>query len=310
MAIKMFISYSSDDIRFVEKLELLLARKFKNKIDPVISAHQKEIGRDISKKIIGNIEECKWFLTLLTRNSISNPTVMHELGYANALLKPMIITRIIPVVERIKNDSGKYVPIDTGVFFDRNIESAKYIAEEDKWDECINDIEEYLRNAYENEMKPEHEVLEDKARRQSEYGYNWEAAEKYKEAGRALTKSGEIEKAIDNYREAAQQYVKAEYHWEAAQQYNTIARILEKSYEPHEAANEYRLKGDLLSENEDEYTWEAAQSFVKAGRLYEKVSDLPAAKSCYEKAVELFDANGNDFEADEIRKRLRKLLGG
>ena len=124
VAIKMFISCSSEDNRFVDRIELLLARKFRNKIEPVISAQQKKIGVSIPQKIIGNIEECKWFLALLTRNSISNPTVMHELGYANALFKARSITRIIPIVERIRDDSGKYVPIDAGVFFDRNIESA------------------------------------------------------------------------------------------------------------------------------------------------------------------------------------------
>ena len=310
MAIKMFISYSSDDIRFVEKLELLLARKFKNKIEPVLSAQQKEIGGDIPKKILGHIEECKWFSGLLTRNSIINPTVTHELGYANALLKSGIITRIIPIVERVKDTSGKYVPIDTGVFFDRNIESAKYIAEEDKWDECISDLSEYLDRAYEKELKPEHEVLEEQAKQLSEHGYDWEAAEKLKESGRALINQIKIKEGIDNYHKSIELYVKSEHYWEAAQQYNTIAKILEKSYEPHEAANEYRLKGDLLSENEDEYTWEAAQSFVKAGGLYEKVGNLDNARFCYLKAIKLFEANGDDSEADKIRKRLRKVLGG
>lgn len=303
----MFISYSSKDIRFVDRIELILARKFKNKIDPVISAHQKEIGRDISEKIIGNIEECKWLLVLLTRNSISNPTVMHELGYANALFRSRRLTRIIPIVEKIKDDSGKYVPIDTGVFFDRNIESAKYIDEENKWDECINDVVEYLNNAYVKQIKPNHEVLEESAKQLLEYGYNWEAAENYKEVGRDLINQGEIEKGIDNYRKAGQQYVKSEYYWEAAQQYNTIASVLEMSHKIHEAANEYKNRGDVLSQNTIEYTWEAAQSYGKAGGLYEKTDDLSAAISCYRRAIELFGMNGNDFEANNVRKRLQRL---
>ena len=306
MAIKIFISYSSKDIRFVEKIELLLARKFKNKIDTVISAQQKEIGRDISEKIIGNIVECKWFLALLTRNSTSNPTVMHELGYANAFFKSRLITQIIPVVERMKDDSGKYIPIDTGVFFDRNIESAKYIAEEDKWDECINDIAEYLGKVYEKEMKPEHEVLVERAEHLSQFGHNWEAAENYKEAGILLTNQAESEKRIDNYRKAAQQYTKSQYYWEAAEQHNTIGEILEKSGKASEAADEYKNRGDLLGDRR-ETIWEAANSYVQAGELYEKVGNLPAARYCYERAVELFNAGSNDFEADELRKRLKKL---
>ena len=84
MSIKMFVSYASENLRFVEKIELLLSRKFRNKIEPVLSVYHKEIGADIPDKIIGHIEECSWFLVLLTRQSISNPTVIHELGYANA----------------------------------------------------------------------------------------------------------------------------------------------------------------------------------------------------------------------------------
>lgn len=306
MAINMFISYSSKDIGFVEKIELLLARKYKQKIDPVISTQQKKIGADIPQKIIGNIEECKWFLAFLTRNSISNPTVMHELGYANALFKSGIITCIIPVVERIRDDTGKYVTIDTGVFFDRSIESAKYVAEEPKWEECINDIAEYLGNAYENEMKPEHKKLEEQANRLSEHGYYWEAAEKNRMAGRDLMNHGEIGEGIDRYRMARKQYAEAEYYWEAAQQYGTIARTFEKSDRPLEAASEYKNRGEVLSDME-EYAWEAATSYEKAGRLFVKGNNLDSARSCYKKAMKIFDQNENEFEAGEIRKRLKKL---
>jgi len=139
MVIKMFISYSSEDIKFVKEIQLLVYTKFRDKIEPVISAQQKAIGVDIPEKIVGHIEECEWFLVLLTYHSISNPTVMHELGYAYGLFKAGKI-RILPIVERIKDNAGKYVPIDVGIFFPKSIESAEYIDEEDKWDRCIKII--------------------------------------------------------------------------------------------------------------------------------------------------------------------------
>lgn len=306
MTIKMFISHSSSDIIFVERINQLLKTRFKNKIEAVISAQRKEIGTDIPKKIIDNIEECSWFLVLLTRSSITNPTVMHELGYANALLKPGIITRIIPIVERIREGSGKDVPIDTGVFFDRNIESAKYVADEAKWNKCISEIAEYLNNIYTKEMKPSFEVLEERAEQLSKYGYYWEAAEKNRTAAKELIMQGEIQKGIDNYRKAIESYIVAESNWEAAAQHSTIAKLLEKSGKYVEAAKEYRNRGDLLSEME-EYTWEAAKAFEKAGILYTKEHDLTNARIGYDKAILMFEQNDNDFEADSVRKRLRRL---
>jgi len=306
MKIKMFISYSSDDIDFVNRIEQLLKTEFKNKIEVVISAQRKEIGMDIPRKIIGNIEECHWFLALITNSSISNPTVMHELGYANALLKPGIITQIIPIVERRIEDSGKDTSIELGVFFDRNIESAKYFTDETRWDECISDLAEYLSNIYEKEMKPEPEVLEDRSEQLLKYGYYWEAAEKNRFAAKELVRTGDIQRGIANYRQAIERYLIAEQNWEAATQYSTIAKILEKSKKFIEAAREYRNRGDLLNEME-EYSWEAAKAFEKAGFLFAKEQDMKNARLCYEKAILMLEQDEYDSEADNVRKRLKEL---
>ena len=51
MRIKMFISYSSKDEDFVKEIELLLAREFRDTIEPVISAQRKVINVEIGEKI-------------------------------------------------------------------------------------------------------------------------------------------------------------------------------------------------------------------------------------------------------------------
>ncbi len=304
MSVKMFVSYSSENLRFVEKIELLISRKFRNKIEPVLSVHHKEIGADIPDKIIGYIEECGWFLVLLTRQSISNPTVIHELGYANALFKAGIIGRIIPIVERVKDNSGKWVTIDTGVFFNRNVESAKYIEGEDKWDECINDIAEYLTNAYETERQPNDEVHADRAKRLSDHGYNWESAERYKQAAADLGRKGEIYKGIEIYRQAIEQYKISEYYWEAASQYANIAKILEKSHKLHDAAIEYLNRGDVLINRVEDYAWETGKSYEKAGKLFKKVGDLMNAKLSIQKAIKIFEENKDYPESEKLKKLL------
>lgn len=150
MPVKMFISYSTKDLRFVEKIELLLLKKFRNKINYVISAADKEIGKRIPVKILKHIDECEWFMILLTQNSVPNPTVIFEFGHASTLYRQGKIHLLIPIVERIKNKNGNYVFINTGVFIDQNVESAKYFAEEEKWEGCIRDLEDYLKMLMKN----------------------------------------------------------------------------------------------------------------------------------------------------------------
>ena len=304
MAIKMFVSHSTKDKEFMNRLELLLLHKFKGKIDPVVSAYHKDLGTDISSKIVGHIEECKWFLVLLTRNSIVNPTVMYEVGYASAAFRFGIISCILPVVERVRSASRKYVPIDTGVFFGKNVESAMYIAEEQKWDDCINDITDYLNNAFEKDSRPDYEKLEDRGNQLSKLGYNWEAAGEYTKAARDLVDKGETEEAIHDYREAVRLYKESEYCWEASQLFSGMAEILEKSFEIHKAADVYREKAELLSK---EYGWEAAKSYEEAGKLYKKVGDADSAKSSLIDALGLFRKEGSDQESNNIQKQIDDL---
>ena len=302
----MFISYSSKDEDFVKEIELLLARKFRDTIEPIISAQRKVINVEIGEKIYRSIKECKWFLVLLTKNSIKNPTVIHELGYASALYEKGIIHQIIPIVERVQLKKGRMKQIDTGVFIHPSIESAKYLTKKEKWEECILDIAEYLKRALKIEKKPTTDSLEERAEALKISGLNWEAAEALKNAGRRHSKSGNIANAIKDFEEAAKLYKEADYIWESAQAHLSIAKLLEKKANLREAAIQYRKRGDILTETPD-YNWEAANSYEKAGDLNRKEGNNRAAAECYTKAIKNYSEGENDAEAKRVKNRLKRL---
>jgi len=306
MRIKMFISYSSKDEDFVKEIELLLARKFRDTIEPVISAQRKVINIELGEKIYRDIKECQWFMVLLTKNSIKNPTVIHELGYASALYEKGIIHQIIPIVERIQLKKGKMKQINTGVFIHPSIESANYFAKKEKWKECILNIAEYLKRALKVEQKPTTDSLEERAEALKRTGLNWEAAEALKNAGRRHSKSGNIEKAIKDFTEAAKLYKDADYIWESAQAHLIIAKLLEKKVNLREAALEYRKRGDTLSETPD-YNWEAANSYEKAGDLNRKEGKNREAAKCYTKAIKNYSEGENDTETKRVKNKLKRI---
>lgn len=306
MTIKMFVSHSSKDEEFIKEIELLLARKFRDKIKPVISSQRKDINVELGKKISSNIKECQWFMVLLTRNSISNPTVIHELGYASALHDGGRISTIIPVVERLSSKQGKMIQIDTGVFIHPSIESAKYIAEEESWGECILDISEYLQEALKTELKPRTDILEERALALVASGLQWEAAEALREAGKRHSNFGNLDKAIIDFSKAADLYEDADYIWESGQLHLNMARLLGKTGDMESAADEYKKRAEILIKTPD-YNWEAANSWEKAGDLYQKKSNLKETQDCYLQAIEIFKEGENEIEMDRVKKRLKKL---
>ncbi len=304
----MFISYSTKDIGFVDKIKLLLYEKFPKKIKYVISTEQKEIGKDIPGKIIGQIEDCEWFLILLTRNSVSNPTVISEFGYAKALYNIGKLKRIIPIVERYKDEKGTIKLIDTGVFIDRNIESAKYFFYRERWEDCIRELEIYLERAYEEYKKPEFKKLELEGKRLSNSEYFWEAAEHYKKAAKILEKKEKWNEAINLYKKAAENYGKGEeYLWEASRQYLRIAQIYKSLGDIKQAAVHYLTQGEALSTEMDSYAWEAAKSYEVAGKLYKKIGKINNAKSAFRKAIEAYEEDENFFESGKIKRILAKI---
>lgn len=306
MTYKMFISYATEDKKFVDQIELLLAREFSKHIEPVISAHRRRIGEDVGRKVLGHIDECDWFLVLLTKKSVRNPTVTNELGYATYAYKAGRIKRIIPVVERVRKRTGKQAPIDTGIFVTPFVESAPYFSEEEHWQDSINDIERYLRRVVEEESKPTAELLESRSESLSQSGYAWEAAETLRSAADEYTKSGRRSEAIDAHQKAADLYRKANYVWEAAQSHVTIAKLLEKEDKVEAAAGEYEERARLLAD-EVEYGWEMANSYERAGDGYRDVGNSRKARSCYEKAIAVFKQGNNEPEARRVAKKLKNV---
>ena len=304
----MFISYSTNDIRFIEKIELMLLKNFRNKIKYIISAADKEIGKRIPVKIIEHIEECEWFMILLTKNSVKNPTVIYEFSHASTLFRQGRINLLIPIVERIKDKKGKDIFINTGVFIDQNVESAKYFTDEEKWDECIRELEDYLNKAYDEYKKPKYIKLGIEAVRLAGSGYNWEAAEHFKKAARILEKDGKYKEAIEYYTNSSKQYEKGEeYPWESSRQYKYIAQIYKKLGDIIKAALYYEKRGGILSKEMDDYSWEAAKSFEEAGKLYWKNNELEKVKTAFKRALDIYEEEENDIESEKIKNILRKI---
>lgn len=306
MTYKMFISYSTEDKKFVDQIELLLSREFSKYIEPVISAHRRRIGEDVGQKVLGHIDECELFLALLTKKSVLNPTVTNELGYATYAFRAGRIKRIIPIVERVKKRTGKEAPIDTGIFITPFIESAPYFSEEERWNDSINEIERYLRKVIEEESKPTAELLESRSESLDQSGYAWEAAETIRSAADEYAKSGRISDAIQAHLKAVDLYTKANYIWEAAQSHVTAAKLLEKQDKAESAAEGYEKRGNLLVD-EVEYGWEAANSYERAGDRYRECGNTRKAQTCYEKAIAIYKQEENDHEANRVIRKSKRL---
>ncbi len=306
MRIKMFISYSSKDEEFVKDIELQISRKFRDLIEPVISTQRKVIDIDLGEKIYKDIKESRWFMVLLTKNSIVNPTVIHEFGYACALRDFGLITKIIPIVERTQPKKGKMKPIDTGVFIHPSIETAKYISIKEKWGECILNITEYLQRAIEVESKPNTDFLEERAEELRMIGLHWEAAEALREAGERHGDFGNVNKAIEDFENAAKTYEKAGYIWESAQSHLKMAKLYEEIGNIGKTAFEYNTRGSVLTEAPD-YNWEAANSYEKAGDLYSNETIFKKAVQSYKSALKIFKEGENDIEANKVKRKINQL---
>jgi len=79
---KVFLSYSHADF---SKLKTLKNEFAKNSIfETIVIAENKEHQKLLSDKVIKGIEDCDYFIPLLTKNSISNQWVNQEIGFAVA----------------------------------------------------------------------------------------------------------------------------------------------------------------------------------------------------------------------------------
>ena len=90
--VKAFLSYSTQEESFVRSLfdSLLTVGA-----GPYVAEWDDRSGESLATKIENNISDCVCFVVLLTESSNSSSWVHEEIGFAQALKKP-----IIPVVER------------------------------------------------------------------------------------------------------------------------------------------------------------------------------------------------------------------
>lgn len=89
---KVFISYAHDDDN---KRKMLYRRILKAEagLDPVVIVNRQFPGKPLADKVAEGIQECEFFVPILTKAALKNQWVNQEIGYAFALKKP-----IVPIV--------------------------------------------------------------------------------------------------------------------------------------------------------------------------------------------------------------------
>ncbi len=94
---KVFISHSSDDKKFVRTLKDDLVA---NGIDCWLDEDQLEIGDSLIQKLESAINESTHFIIILSPNSVSSEWVRLELSKANLLKDASVLKKIIPIKYR------------------------------------------------------------------------------------------------------------------------------------------------------------------------------------------------------------------
>lgn len=92
MSISIFISYSNEDSGKMRSLQRQI--KAHRDLEAIVVADDRKASKLLSDKVKEGIEECDYFVCILTSKSISNQWVNQEIGYATALGKS-----ILPVID-------------------------------------------------------------------------------------------------------------------------------------------------------------------------------------------------------------------
>jgi len=127
MQFKVFISYSTSDLKHVEALRNQLA---KTPIKIFIAEHSVTPGQKLSSEISNNIKDCDLFILLWSENSKNSEWVPQEIGQAKALSKniiPLILNENLDLTGFI---SGlKYIQIYKN--YEKGLQEACEIAEKE-----------------------------------------------------------------------------------------------------------------------------------------------------------------------------------
>ncbi len=109
MAYKIFISYSTKDIKIVNHVENILKSP---DIELFVAEYSVEPGQDLDQTIIKNIQNCDMFLLLWSGNTMQSKYVEKELWMARGIKKkivPLVLKRNLRLPDYIKN--LKYISV-------------------------------------------------------------------------------------------------------------------------------------------------------------------------------------------------------
>jgi len=93
MKAKIFLSYSESDKNKLKALRNAIKKR--SGIDAIVVAERQKVGQSLADKVKECMDEADCLMPILTRQSIDSQWVNQEIGFAEALKKP-----IIPLVEK------------------------------------------------------------------------------------------------------------------------------------------------------------------------------------------------------------------
>jgi hypothetical protein len=93
MKAKIFLSYSELDKNKLKALRNAIKKR--DGLDPIVVAERRKVGQSLADKVKDCMDEADCLMPILTRQSIDSQWVNQEIGFAEALKKP-----IIPLVEK------------------------------------------------------------------------------------------------------------------------------------------------------------------------------------------------------------------
>jgi hypothetical protein len=103
MGKKIFISYSNDDKNKMRSLEKAIDKT--QYLSAIIIADKRSSMKLLTEKVSEGINECDYFIPILTRSSITSQWVNQEIGFAKAFQREMI-----PIIEQqILNDLKGFI---------------------------------------------------------------------------------------------------------------------------------------------------------------------------------------------------------
>lgn len=141
MSIKFFISYSNSDKNKMEAIKKAI-ESIRKEFEVVVIAKSPAPGSPLSNKVEIGINECDFFVPILTKNSIYSQWVNQEIGYANAknkFLLPLIDSNIATQLKGFIHHN-----IDLPFQFHSNENKRKEASEFRK---CYREFIKYIRSS-------------------------------------------------------------------------------------------------------------------------------------------------------------------